>query len=67
MQVLAGAEGDRDFGIDPPAPQPPYKFGGVDCDDKRVERWVSRSLADLQAYSSRPVTTATSAPDRPGT
>jgi glycogen debranching enzyme len=36
------------FSIDPPAPQSSYNVG-VHCDDKRVERWVSRSLADVQA------------------
>ncbi len=49
VQVTADfPKGTTDFSIDPPAPQSPYKFG-VDCDDKRVERWVNRSLADLQA------------------
>ncbi len=41
-------KGTTGFSIDPPAPQLPYKFG-VHCDDRRVERWVNRSLADLQA------------------
>jgi glycogen debranching enzyme len=37
-----------DFRIDPPATRTPYDVG-IDCDDKRVERWVSRSLGDVSA------------------
>ena len=36
------------FAIEPPAYRTPYTVG-VTCDDKRVERWMSRSLDDVQA------------------
>lgn len=36
------------FSIEPPAVRASYALG-VSCDDKRVERWLSRSLQDVEA------------------
>ncbi len=36
------------FSIDPPADRAPYTVG-LTCDDKRVERWLQRSLDDVLA------------------
>jgi glycogen debranching enzyme len=36
------------FSIEPPTDRAPYSIG-LTCDDKRVERWMSRSLEDVQA------------------
>ncbi|MFG1625652.1 glycogen debranching N-terminal domain-containing protein [Kribbella sp. NPDC049227] len=36
------------FSIDPPPATPEYELD-VNCDDKRVERWVERSLEDVRA------------------
>ncbi|TDD23065.1 amylo-alpha-16-glucosidase [Kribbella turkmenica] len=41
-------KGTTGFRLDPPA-QPASYDVGVECDDKRVERWVNRSLEDAQA------------------
>ncbi|WP_433023051.1 amylo-alpha-1,6-glucosidase [Kribbella sp. CA-294648] len=35
------------FAIEPPTTRPSYDDVELECDDRRVERWVRRSLADL--------------------
>ncbi|WP_433169474.1 amylo-alpha-1,6-glucosidase [Kribbella sp. CA-247076] len=41
-------KGATGFSIDPPARPARYDLG-IECDDRRVDRWVTRSLDDLRA------------------